>query len=346
MRRINAIGYYGWNNFGDELFRAAIHLNSELIWGPGARVRSFVTPVRALHQNLGLLGRATRLIEAIVGAVWCDTIALCGGSVLEDVRGTQRTRSDALRKRRSVEGIGISLGPWGTPAAKERVRDYVMKMDRVVVRDVASSDRIGMDVTVGGDLAALYPMPIVPTGQREHLTICVSNDSRESVDDVVEFFANLLPGVTIPVKLLTLNVRPGHGDVEFAEEIQHRLNAYHPDIELHRFETIDQTIALIASSQAVWSQRLHGLIVAYLCDVPILALSHHRKISDFAAHIGLPARFLCESLVFDETIGLAARESLTGTRSWATEPSDYKEFTRAALEATLSPVIRHQDSAR
>ncbi|WP_336648661.1 polysaccharide pyruvyl transferase family protein [Microbacterium sp. MMO-10] len=340
MRRINAIGYYGWDNFGDELFRAAIQRNRELLWGPGARVRSFITPVPALHQNLGVLGRATRLIEAIIGAVWCDTIALCGGSVLEDVRGTQRTRSGAFRKRRSIEGIGISLGPWATPAAKERVRDYVAKMDRVVVRDIASRGRIGTDVTVGGDLAALYPMPIVPASQREYLTICVSNDSKESVDDVVEFFSRLLPSVDMPVKLLALNVRPRLGDVEFAQEIHRRLNAYHPDIELHRYETIDQTIALIASSQAVWSQRLHGLIVAYLCDVPILALSHHRKISDFSAHIGLPARFLCESLVFDEAIGLAARESLTGIRAWAITPSEYKEATRAAFDMTRAPVMR------
>jgi len=334
MTRVNASGYYGWDNFGDELFRAAVQRRRDLIWGRSAQVRSFVTPIRALHQNLGFVGRATRLIEAITGAVWSQTIALCGGSVLEDVEGTQRARRELLQKRRSIEAIGVSLGPWASDAARTRVRDYVLKMDRVVVRDLASRDRIDADVVVGGDLAALYPMPVVPREQRGHLTICVSNDSKKSVDELVTLFTALLADVTVPVKLLALNVRPGYGDVAFTEQIKQRLDPHHPDIEVHRFETIDQTIALIAASRAVWSQRLHGLIVAYLCDVPILALSHHQKITDFAAHIGLPARFLREDLSVDPEVRLAAHESLEQKPAWAMPPSAYKQAVSEAVAMT------------
>ncbi|PFG30676.1 polysaccharide pyruvyl transferase family protein [Paramicrobacterium agarici] len=333
MRRINAVGYYGWDNFGDELFRIAVQRNRELIWGEGARVRSFVTPVRTLHQNLGVLGRVTRLVETLIGAVWADTVALCGGSVLEDVRGTQRLRGLILR-RRTIEGLGVSLGPWESEAPRERVQAYLKRMERVVVRDQASSDRLGGSVPVGGDLAALYPMPRFSTGERKHLTICVSKDSRSTVDELVALLSALLRGIDLPVKLLALNVRRSHGDVEFSHEIRERLLPHHSDVEVVKFESIDQSIGIIAKSKAVWSQRLHGLIVAYLCDVPILALSHHQKISDFAAHIRLPTRFLRTDLTFDDEVRSAAAETLLANPKWEVTPQQYKDATIEAMRAS------------
>lgn len=331
MRRVNAVGYYGWDNFGDELFRASIQHNREWIWGAGARVRTFVLPVRALHQNLGVAGRVTRLIETLVGAVWCDTVALCGGSVLEDVKGAQSMRRAVLHRRRDIEGLGISLGPWPTDDARERVRAYVTQMSRVIVRDRASMERLGDAVSVGGDLAALYPMPQTSSGERKHLTICVSNDSGTSVGDLVAALAELVRNVDLPIKMLALNVRRSFGDVEFSERVCMGLRPYHSDIELQRFESVDQAIRIISESRAVWSQRLHGLIVAYLCNVPILALSHHQKITDFASDIGLEDRFLAESLEIGEGMRSAAADTLLGACAWELPPEEYVRATTASF---------------
>lgn len=330
MRRVNAVGYYGWDNFGDELFRAAIQHNRELIWGEGARVRSFTAP-RLLHQNLGPVGRITRVVETLLGAAWADTVALCGGSVLEDLKGTQRMRDGLQKRGKSIEALGVSLGPWRSPEARERVRAYVAGMNRVVVRDRASQIRLGDPVAVGGDLAALYPMPTTPRSSRDYLTICISRDSRASLEDLVSLLSVLVRDVDIPIKLLALNVRRSHGDLELSTDIQSRLRDVHQDIEVLRFQTIDQSIRIIAGSRAVWSQRLHGLIAAYLCEVPILALSHHQKITDFATDIGLPDRFLRESLVPDEAVVAAAAETLYGAPGWSTSPDDYKAATAAAM---------------
>ncbi len=332
MRRVHAVGYYGWDNFGDELFRAAIDRNRELLWGKGARVRSFVAP-RVLHQNLGPVGRATRIVEALLGAVWADTVALCGGSVLEDVRGTQRMRRRLQKRGQTVEALGVSLGPWRSPDARERVRTYIAGMRRVVVRDSASQERFPGPVVVGGDLAALYPMPIVPREERGYLTICVSRDSRASIQDVAALLSALLTNVSLPVKLLALNVRKSHGDLEWSHELRERLSEVHGDIEVHGFETIDQTIDVIARSRAVWSQRLHGVIVAYLCDVPLLALSHHQKITDFGRDVGLPQRFLHHTLTADEATREAASETLLGRTEWGVAPAAYRAATIDALRS-------------
>ena len=331
MKRVNAVGYYGWGNFGDELFRAAIEYRKDLIWGEGTRLRTFVNPVKTVHQNLGLVGTASRLIASLAGALWADTIALCGGSVLEDLRGTQQIRSKIARRGRSVEGLGISLGPWASEDARLKVRNYVKQMDRVVVRDEASKTRIKGNVILGGDLAALYPMPELPLEDRQHLTICISNDSGTNVDKLTEYFSVLLADVRIPVKLLALNVRREHGDIELTQELAKRLSTNRLDIEVVQYETIDQTIGVIASSQAVWSQRLHGLIVAYLCEVPILALSHHQKISDFCDYIELPRDFVREDFSVDDFLVRAAIATLNTKPQWGLSSKDYKQVTLDAF---------------
>jgi len=336
VKRVNVVGYYGWENFGDELFRAAIHINRELIWGPGVQLRSFVTPIRMLHQNTGPLGSITRLCETVIGGLWGDTIALCGGSVLEDVRGTQRLRSAVIQRNRRTEAIGVSLGPWRSATAKARVREYISQMDRVVVRDTASRTRVGLNISVGGDLAALYPMPIYELSERKYLTICPSVDSGASVDDVVAILDELLTHVDLPVRMLALNVRRRHGDVEFSHQIRERLARLGHDIEFERFDSLDQTIEIIAKSRAVWSQRLHGVIVSYLCDVPVLALSHHQKITDFASDIGLPPRFAPETLSPSGSTIRAAAETLRGRPSWQIKSEHYRQMTRNAFTLTDS----------
>lgn len=334
--RVNAVGYYGWDNFGDELFRRAVHHSRAIIWGSDVTVRSFVLPFRPVHQNLGVLGRAARVASTVLGAIWADRVALCGGSVLEDVRGTQKVRDTLARRGQMVEALGVSLGPWSSETARERVREYAATMARIVVRDQASQDRYAGAVTVGGDLAALYPMPVIPAAEREHLTLCVSNDSGATATELADFFARMLPSVTIPVKILALNTRKGKGDLELSYAVQRRLSEVHHGVEVVKFTSVDQTIDVLAHSRAVWSQRLHGIIVAYLCDVPFLALSHHQKLSDFAQHIGLPDRFVTQVLVPSDSTRAAAEETLNSGPAWAISPGDYRARTRAAFSASIA----------
>lgn len=331
MKRVHAVGFYGWGNFGDELFRAAIDLNKEQIWGEGVIVKNFVTPVDFLHQNVGPIGSTTRILELAIGSIWADTIALCGGSLLEDVRGTERLRRSLARHGKSVVGLGVSLGPWSSSHARQRVKEYVETMDTVVVRDRASMDRIGGQVVLGGDLAALYPMPITREDSRDYLTICVSRDSGSTVEELFHILSRLLPLVRMPVKLLALNVRPAHGDVELTRELRDRLSEHHPDVQSLEFESIDQTVEIISKSRSVWSQRLHGLIVAYLCKVPVLALSHHQKIADFAEHIGLSPRFVRHDLEVDDDLLSAAAESINNPTQWSLSPDTYRRLTAAAI---------------
>lgn len=322
-RRVNAVGFYGWENFGDELFRESISLNRELLWGPRVKVRSFVFPIKRLHQSSSRLGSLVRFTEMIVGGVWADRISFCGGSVLEDLTGNSKARFHLFGKTRKIEALGVSLGPWASEEAETRVQEFVGTLERVVVRDQASHKRSRNDVVLGADLAALHPMHSVPDTQRTHITICPSKDSGCSALELVDFLTPLLVDQIEPVRILALNARALKGDIEFSEEIARLLVARGIVTSVEVFDSVDSAIRLIASSRAVWSQRLHGFIVAYLCDVPALALAHHQKIIDFAEDIGLAQTHITPSLLPSEQMLLAAQETMEGIRPWSLHPHQY-----------------------
>ncbi|MGD7733882.1 polysaccharide pyruvyl transferase family protein [Propionibacteriaceae bacterium G57] len=335
-KRVQAVGYYGWGNFGDELFRRTVQLRSDLLWGRQATVRSFVAPGQALRTSAGALGSLVRTGEMVAGGLWSDTIALCGGSVLEDVRGTQKWRDRLFGQSRSIEALGVSLGPWRTDEARARSIEYVRKMDRVVVRDRASADRIGAGVILGTDLAALHPMPSRPAEHRRYLTICLSNDSGATSAQLVAMLRPMLSAVAVPVKILALNVHPRRGDLALSHAVRDGLSGLGLDMTVEAFESVDQTIDIIAGSAAVWSQRLHGIIVAYLCHVPFLAFGHHAKISDFAQDVGLDEVRLIRELVPGDAVVAAGRSTLSGSAGWALSPQDYIEFGQQAYTSATA----------
>ncbi|WP_336660483.1 polysaccharide pyruvyl transferase family protein [Leucobacter sp. USHLN153] len=327
--RVNAVGYYGWGNFGDELFRAVVTSHAERFWGEGAIVRTFVFPSIALRTSAGIVGRAVRAGEAIIGGLWADRVAFCGGSVLSAVSGTAALRLRWFGKRDALEAWGVSVGPFRDGDAAHEVAALLGSMRSVVVRDAKSVERSPVPVHLAGDLAALHPMPRIEESQRAGLTICPSVDAGESPNEVASAIRTLLPERHAgSITLLALNSRRNGGDVRFCEEVRRALAASGIVSRVEHFTTIEQVLRRIAHSRAVWSQRLHGLIAAYLCDVPVFVMTHHAKLDDFSADIGLRDEFVLAGVEPRAHHVSAARETLRGFRGWTVDPELYARQTK------------------
>lgn len=296
-RRVQAIGAYGFGNFGDELFVATVLENAQALW-PHAKVRTFTSGSRA-YSSTGLFGRCLRLGTAVAGFVWADTIAMCGGSILQDVRGNALLRQPFL-KYRQTDALGVSVGPFPTKAASERVRQTLKHVDRLIVRDRASVERMrelnsDTPVSLGGDLVALsmrvQPRAIV---RRETITICPSaaapvpeSTLRQNVLEALASF-RMETGTTPKVRLLALSQNPNSNDLPLCEMLFAALSAEGFTVSLDTFEELglDGTCDAVAESLMVWSYRLHGAIVSYLAGVPFLIVGHHAKCVDFGDDIG------------------------------------------------------------
>lgn len=303
-KRVHAVGAYGFGNFGDELFVATVRENESRIW-PGATVRTFAPASGAAwYSGSNLLGRIARLGTAMAGLAWATIVAMCGGSILQDVQGVSRLRSKFLGRKR-VEALGVSVGPFADAAASLRVANYLGRMDRIVVRDEASVQRLRKLSIVarnGGDLAALSALVGPYERKAALITIC---PSAASGVDATQLLSQVREGLTAvraeegwerpQIALLALSSGGSYPDRPLCEALASPLRGDGLEVETQTFEELGLrgTCKALAQSGMVWSQRLHGGIVAYLSEVPFVLVGHHAKCIDFGRDIG------AESLIVD-----------------------------------------------
>lgn len=323
---VNLVGYYGMSNFGDELFVATALARAADLW-PGATTRTFVPARPRRYQAMGPAGSATRLAHAAAAAAWAGTFAFCGGSVLQQLSGTTRLRA-AIPGRR-LEALGVSVGPFPTARDERQVMALLPRFDRLVVRDRASARR-APGSTLGGDLAALTPAGWFPAaGTRNRLVICPSAAAGARDADTfareAAAAALLVADQVDDITILSLNTHPTLGDRALSGRIAARIGRHHPGrVRLEKFSTLGVrgTLALLASSRAVWSARLHAGVVAYLAGVPFLLAGHHEKCGELAADIGLDR----QRLLPPDGTGMAVQApgTLTGDPGVVMGPGEYR----------------------
>ena len=295
--RVQLLGYFGWGNFGDDLFREVVQERAGMIW-PQARVRAFEGD-RQNFSHPRADAALRRIGTTAKGSLWATTFAYCGGSVFSELRGAAAFR---LRmRRRQFEALGISVGPFGSAEDQDAVVTALSRFRRVVVRDQESLQRLNGGAVLGGDLAALSTrVPALPrnegaTGARSGgIVVCPSRAAPESAADAAAQVASALRADDGRVTVLALNAHPQLGDRGKAEAIVHRLRAAGHSAELLEYGRlgIGGVFEVLGNARVVFSQRLHGAIVAYLLGTPVAIVDHHEKCRAFARDIGLDPRFL------------------------------------------------------
>lgn len=331
VRKVHLIGYYGWGNFGDDLFVDIARTKRSLLW-PGSRVQTFVPDRIGGHSRPGTIGSANRGARALTGAIWADTFALFGGSILSEHRGVMKRREQYFASR-SFEGLGVSIGPFKTRRDEERLLPFLSTFDRLIVRDHKSAERFGEQVAVGGDLAALSSR-IHRSEPDGSVTIAPSAAAKVSpsrlvsqVRDVFQRNRGVRPSA---VNLLALNIHPQSGDEALCKHLAEGLSDLGILIRRHSYRDLglQGVIDVISASSAVWAQRLHAGIVAYLCGVSFLLVGHHAKCWDFAQDVGLDSSQIVGSHDSWTPAAIASIETHRSSPPWRTDPADYAANAR------------------
>ncbi len=330
--RVQLLGYFGWENFGDDLFREVCGENAGVLW-PGARVRAF----EGAHQNFAHPrpdAALRRVLTAARGAVWANTFVYAGGSVFSELAGTAALRSRV--PHRAFEALGVSVGPFANTTAHHSVVTELKKFDRVVVRDQESFDRMGGHCALGGDLAALSSRLVPTETPRSGLVICPSRAAGVSGDTLSEALSRALGSTKPQITLLALNAHPRLGDHALAASISARLRRDGHSVRLVDYGVvgIGGVVDVLSRASLVWSQRLHGAIVAYLLNTPVAIVDHHEKCGAFARDIDLDPLFLASE--FSElgdtlrTVSLDAEHSAPSHLPWGRSSDAYRTRARTA----------------
>ncbi len=325
--RIGFTGYYGMNNFGDDLFGAICSTAARRFWNgeprlagpaiPGVDARYTMPrwyPASAYGAG-GVAGKASRLYSFLRAVRSCDVLAMGGGSVItgRDSFRKPLMLSAQRRGRLQLAAVGVSIGPFDDSASEAAVAAFAERFAYIAVRDRRSYElavRLGLGAIThdGRDLAGLLPLlaPVSPQrtahgdGDRPiRIGVAPCNyavgrypapDPRAWQAGLAEALSALARTQRVQVDVFSLNEHALHGDRALALDLRSRLIDAGIAAQLLRYRgssPVDIARA-IARCDAFISARLHGAIVAYLQGVPFAIVDYHAKCADFAGDIGLP----------------------------------------------------------
>ncbi|WP_330476580.1 polysaccharide pyruvyl transferase family protein [Terrabacter sp. C0L_2] len=314
------VGYFGMDNFGDDLFVKTIAADpgrytgaEEVVFGCppiGGIQASYSWSGRLLRkqfQNEGRIGGIVRLAVGLEGLLRCRTLVMGGGSVLSSLEGVRRVQAKLTRRSRfKWRAVSVSIGPFERNSDADEVLDFLSRFDSVAVRDersyrLAVSKGLGQVTQNWGDIVlGSPPANVSRIPGRIVLIPCIDapwEHHSGTILAIKEFAAT--EQLALDVVVLSVNSNSTHGDDEFSERCAGALSG----VPVRRLRYVDigvrETWELIGSASLVVSGRLHGIIAAMANGVPSVGFEYHQKVTDLLsdAGVGVEARISSQASV-------------------------------------------------
>lgn len=285
-------GYYGFMNFGDDLFRDV--LSSAL------EIKEWANP-RVSSNTLSAAPKLTRNFGAVKNILQARSITLGGGSILGS-----KSRFSIREVEAIVSGFkGVPYAAIGVGLLENRQENTfhsISKMSWVGLRSEREymelrEDHSNIHYTTDIAYATFNYRPqavgastrsdaltIIPAGVGNLGAIC---HSKKELGLWIRGNVLRFSNANLRVKILLL--QPGNqADTAACKALAAELKEHGVSSETVIHSGSDQTIQQIAGSAFVFTDRLHGAIVSHLCRVPFRLSIHHQKCSDFLADISHP----------------------------------------------------------
>ncbi|WP_440873948.1 polysaccharide pyruvyl transferase family protein [Thalassotalea sp. PLHSN55] len=310
------VGYYGMRNSGDDALMYAC------AWGAKNRLDCETTKIGlygehqrqtpATHQQNLQHKQAfsgQNRLNHYQAAIQSKRIIFGGGAVLH-------SESDINLKRHLMKlsgsnnslALGVSIGPFQSLAAEKSCAKFLNECRFTGVRDqasleIATSIAPQANVKKTFDLAPLllcYNQALKTQVKRKGIALSLCSVAISPMGDVnekaelarIEKFCQLIirlyRNTGEPITLVEFNGHEQLGDWKINQAILARLPA---DIEVNvQYYHPDPITVLnsLAQYKAVISMRLHGAILGYLADTPVMSLNYHEKCQGWCEQIGMP----------------------------------------------------------
>lgn len=265
--RIGLVGYFGWGNYGDELFLEAYQqafLGHELV--------IFHDPIKG-----GFLDNADKLIESV------DAIIIGGGDlIIPWYKSWLYWDERFLQKPVFVFGVGVPT--WGKSDMK--VLTHYKKflshpnVKMISCRDIESVQWLNTYIPTGKALSFSPDMVLALRFPQRHIEsrdigIILRKQDQYVADNILRVAEHASQlGFSIKMILLATG-KTLNDDYEVFQNI--RL----PNYQVVVRDSISQLTAEIASCGYVISMKFHGVVAAYKCGVPFISLSSADKFKSF-----------------------------------------------------------------
>lgn len=309
------VGYYGMQNSGDDALMHASAWAAQALLG----CNNIITGLYGEYtQNINQANKfrlhcpqqfkgQNRLLH-YKAAIQSKRIIFGGGSVLHtDVDINLKRQMMMLSSAKESLAVGVGIGPFVDKKSEIACVSFLNECGYIGVRDEASFEiakKIAPNANVHKtfDLAPLLmasPTFQTNTQQRKGiaLSLCsVAIDPHGTTDDIEEsdrinqiakLITNLYQETRESIHLLELNGHSTLGDWSIIDRVLKLLPSNIPVSVQHYTEDPLTVLEDLSRYKAVLSMRLHGSILSYLADTPVISFNYHRKCNGWCDDIGL-----------------------------------------------------------
>jgi len=335
------VGYYGMKNSGDDaLMYATAWAAKHLIGCDNSKVGLYGDHMRetqsghtlALKFNQQFPGQ-NRLLHYKT-ALQSKRIIFGGGSVLHSETDINLKRQlMSLSSHKSCLAVGVGIGPFTSILAEKSCAKFLNECGYIGVRDnesfeIAHSIAPKANVKKTFDLA---PLLLCSSRYKTHnierkgiaLALCsVATNAMGQTDKVMEekryeqfvqLITQLYKKTGEPITLIEFNGHSLLGDWKINNIIVARLSNNIP-VTIKAYEPNPITLLKnLSAYKVILSMRLHGSILGYLANTPVLSINYHSKCKGWCEEIGMPKDYQInlsnlndESIVNQITLGLSA----------------------------------------
>jgi polysaccharide pyruvyl transferase WcaK-like protein len=313
------VGYYGMSNSGDDALmhatawatRNLLHCQTTSIglYGP-AKNKIKTNHQQALSFNQKFPGQ-NRLLH-YQAALQSKAIVFGGGSVLHSESDINLKRHlMTLAGRNNSRAVGVSIGPFHSIAAEKSCTKFLNECAFVGVRDqkslaMAKSLAPNANVEKTFDLAPLLlcaqkQKPLTTKRKGIALSLCpIATNAMGEVDkkaeqarihSFCELITLLYQNTGETITLLEFNGHSLLGDWQINNAILSRLHNKVPVVFKRYNPNPFAVLKDLASYKVVISMRLHGAILGYLANTPVLSINYHEKCQGWCQQIGLKDKY-------------------------------------------------------
>jgi polysaccharide pyruvyl transferase WcaK-like protein len=302
--RIAFFGFYGRHNFGDDLFGYLLQslsartpgIHPLIVGASPARelTHPFHLPLaRALWARPGAVGAAARTVTYVAAVLHAKAAIFGGGSLFgahASLPFAKLIVGLGQRFSKPVAALGVSVGPFATAERRDAFARVLGAIPRIAVRDEASAhavaDATGSTPPNLKDLAFALPALYTPKrAARERRTLIVSIHLRQYMDAVLAILANV-DSQRLVDEVLFVSL-----DEESVAVTGDIARLFAPsNVLVNRFqygESITEVVDLLAAATCVVTSKLHGAIVSFVYDVPVMLFCYQRKCAEFLLDNGL-----------------------------------------------------------
>jgi polysaccharide pyruvyl transferase WcaK-like protein len=310
------VGYYGMQNSGDDALMNATAWGAKHLMGCENTIVGLYgdhkREIKSDHKidlkfNQKFPGQ-NRLLHYKT-ALQSERIIFGGGSVLHSETDINLKRQLMyLSNPKKSLAVGVGIGPFNSRGAEKSCAKFLNECGYVGVRDSESLDiakRIAPNANVKKtfDLAPLLicskeykPMKVERKGIA--LSLCsVAINAMGKTDKFAEQqrfekFSELIKQLYVktgePITLIEFNGHSSLGDWKINNNIIAKLNNTVP-ITIKKYDADPlKVLENLSSYRAILSMRLHGSILGFLANTPVLSVNYHSKCEGWCDEIGMP----------------------------------------------------------